>query len=88
MKELLEIFKFAGSFGPSWLLLFVVVFAMWKSGALVAIFSHQDDYVRRDQCHSHIDGLKNEIAESRTDLKDHIEQVDKKVNMLLERALK
>ena len=78
--------KALGAYGPQYLLLGLVVVALWKSGALKEILKRtegNEKYVLKTDCHFHIDDLKKEIADTRTDLKEHINRVDEKVNILL-----
>jgi uncharacterized membrane-anchored protein YhcB (DUF1043 family) len=83
-----ELIKTLGAYGPQYVLLGLGIIAALKSGALKALFSKNGKYVTKEACHQHIDNLKNEIADTRADLKEHINGVDRKVDMLLENALK
>lgn len=83
-----EVFKAIGAYGPQYILLALVVIAFWQSGAMKELFTKKGEYVLRDHCHNHIDELKKEIGNTRTDLKEHINGVDEKVNLLLQNALK
>lgn len=83
-----SVMKAIGAYGPSYIILAILVIGLWQSGAMKEIFKRRGDYVLREQCHEHIDELKGAIKETRQDLKEHINGVDEKVNILLEGALK
>lgn len=84
----MDILEVLGKWGPQYVIIGLTIIASWKSGALKAIFSKNGKYVTRDCCHDHIDDLKKEITQTKIDLKDHINGVDRKVDLLLQKALK
>jgi hypothetical protein len=121
MKELAEIFKMLGSYGPQYVILAFVIFTLWKSGAMKEMFSSRasfvsrsdsnahinvlqkslsdaietlesipkrSEFVLRADCHGNIEALQRAISETRADLKEHINGVDEKVNILLKAAIK
>ena len=84
----MDVLEILGKWGPQYIIIGLVIIATWKSGALKEIFSKNGKYVRQEHCHKHIDDLTKKIDDTKTDLKEHINGVDKKVDLLLTKALK
>lgn len=89
-----EVLEKLGAYGPQYIILALIIIALWKSGALKEIFKKREaanvlpKFVLKEECHKHIDSLKKEISDTRVELKEHINAVDEKVNILLKAALK